>query len=142
VTRKVPKYYPDKLIARRLKKIDAGEHMTVKRIDSSPRMSQASQHGNLVVLSGQVSVGKSVAEQARNLFASIDELLMKAGTTKSNIIYANIFLTDMNDYDTFNSEWDKWVDAEHQQSPSRSAIQVVRLAKPEWLVEVQVIVGL
>ncbi|MCT4708843.1 RidA family protein [Enterobacteriaceae bacterium H11S18] len=116
--------------------------MAVKRIDSSPRMSQASQHGNLVILSGQVSEGQSVAEQARNLFASIDELLLKTGTTKSNIIYANIFLTDMNDYDAFNSEWDGWIDMEHQQSPSRSAIQVVRLAKPEWRVEVQVIVGL
>ncbi|MFI3014201.1 RidA family protein [Klebsiella aerogenes] len=116
--------------------------MTIKRINTTPRMSQASQHGNLLILSGQVSDGISVTEQAKTLFSSIDDLLDKANTTKSSIIYANIFLTDMADYDEFNSVWDQWIDAEHQQSPSRSAIQVVRLAKPEWRVEVQVIVGL
>jgi len=47
----------------------------------------------------------------------------------------------MKEYDTFNSVWDQWIDAENQQSPSRSAIQVVQLAKPEWRIEVQVFVG-
>ena len=116
--------------------------MTVRRINPGPRMSQASQNNNLIVLSGQVSEGNTVGEQAENIFASIDELLMKAGTTRSNIIYANIFLTDMADYDEFNSVWDQWIDTRNQQMPSRSAIQVVRLARPEWRVEVQVFAGL
>jgi len=93
--------------------------MLIKRFDTSSRMSQASQHGNLLVLSGQVSEGLSITEQANNLFKHIDNLLIKAGTTKSNIIYANIFLVDMKEYDTFNSVWDQWIDAENQQSPSR-----------------------
>lgn len=116
--------------------------MTIKRIETNSRMSQASQHGNLLVLSGQVSEGHNVVEQAENLFRNIDGLLQKAGTTKSNIIYANIFLTDMNNYDSFNSVWDRWIDSAHNQAPSRSAIEVVRLAKPDWLVEVQIFVGI
>ncbi|MFG6656668.1 RidA family protein [Scandinavium sp. M-37] len=115
--------------------------MLIKRIDTSSRMSQASQLGNLLVLSGQVSEGVDVTAQTESLFHNIDALLQKAGTHKSNILYANIFLTDMNTYDAFNAVWDQWIDVDNQQSPSRSAIQVVRLAKPEWLVEVQVFVG-
>ncbi|WP_202308518.1 RidA family protein [Dryocola clanedunensis] len=115
--------------------------MKIKRIDTNSRMSQASQSGNLLVLSGQVSEGSSVTEQTTNLFNNIDVLLHKAGTNKSNIIYANIFLTDMDHYEAFNAVWDGWIDSVNQQSPSRSAIQVVRLAKPEWLVEVQIFVA-
>ncbi|WP_455427083.1 RidA family protein [Dryocola sp. LX212] len=116
--------------------------MEIKRIDSSPRMSQASLNGNLVVLSGQISEGHGVTEQAENLFRHIDELLRKAGTSKSKVIYANIFLTDMNNYELFNQVWDQWIDSENGQSPSRSAIQVARLANPEWQVEVQVFAGI
>jgi len=44
----------------------------------------------------------------------------------------------MDDYESFNHVWDKWVASEQGQVPSRAAIQVVRLANPEWVVEVQV----
>lgn len=114
--------------------------MTITRIDSNQRMSQASRHGNVVMLSGQISAGSNVTEQAESLFANIDELLNKSGTCKSNILHATIYLTDMKNYDLFNIAWDKWID--NEQSPSRSAIQVTQLAKPEWLVEVQVIAGI
>lgn len=110
----------------------------IKRIDQNSRMSQASQNGNLLVLSGQVSSGKSITEQAQGVFETIDLLLKKAGADKSNILYANIFLTDMGDYEAFNQVWDRWVASEQGQTPSRAAIQVVRLANPDWVVEVQV----
>ncbi|QEM83541.1 RidA family protein [Halomonas binhaiensis] len=112
--------------------------MKIKRFEQSARMSQASQSGNLLVLSGQVSSGKTVTEQAESLLKNIDDLLERAGTDKSNVIYANIFLTDMDDYEAFNQVWDKWVASEQGQVPSRAAIQVVRLASPDWVVEVQV----
>ncbi|WP_417329106.1 RidA family protein [Halomonas cupida] len=112
--------------------------MEIKRFEQNNRMSQASQSGDLLVLSGQVSSGKSAADQSVSLLKNIDDLLEKAGTDKSNIIYANIFLTDMDDYEAFNQVWDQWVDSEQGQVPSRAAIQVVRLADPEWVVEVQV----
>jgi enamine deaminase RidA (YjgF/YER057c/UK114 family) len=114
---------------------------SIKRIDQNSRMSQASRHGNLLILAGQVADGKNVTEQAKGLFANIDALLAKAGADKSNIMYANIFLTDMKDYEAFNTVWDVWVASDKGQVPSRAAIQVVQLAKPEWLVEVQVFVG-
>lgn len=112
--------------------------MKIERFEQNTRMSQASKSGNLLVLSGQVSAGKTVTEQAKSLLKNIDSLLEKAGTDKSSVIYANIFLTDMDDYESFNHVWDKWVASEQGQVPSRAAIQVVRLANPEWVVEVQV----
>lgn len=116
--------------------------MSVTRIDQNSRMSQASKAGQLVILAGQVSSGKTIKDQAKGIFQSIDALLEKAGTDKSNILYANIFLTDMGNYEAFNQEWDKWVSSENGQAPSRAAIQVVALASPDWLVEVQVFVAI
>jgi len=101
-------------------------------------MSQASQCGNILILSGQVASGETVRTQARSVFESIEELLKSAGRDKSNIIYSNIFLVDMDDYSEFNEVWDEWVSNDNGQVPSRAAVQVVKLAKPEWRVEVQV----
>lgn len=112
--------------------------MKIERIEQSTRMSQASKAGNLVILAGQIGEGKTVTEQAESMFKSIDGLLKKAGGSKANVLYANIFLTDMGDYEAFNKVWDNWVASAEGQTPSRAAIQVVKLAKPEWKVEVQV----
>ncbi|MCH5598896.1 RidA family protein [Niabella ginsengisoli] len=111
--------------------------MSIKRIEQNSRLSEASQSGNLLILAGQVSSGANITEQAQGLFKNIDALLAKAGTDKSKVIYANIYLTDMANYEGFNKVWDEWVASDKGQVPSRAALQVVRLAKPEWLVEVQ-----
>ena len=53
--------------------------MTIRRIEAGPRMSQAVIHGNTVYLAGQVGApGESVAEQTKDILATIDRLL-KAG---------------------------------------------------------------
>ncbi|QDH78543.1 RidA family protein [Echinicola soli] len=115
--------------------------MSIKRIEQNNRMSQASQNGNLLILAGQVADGATITEQSKGLFKNIDALLAKAGTDKSKIIYANIYLTDMDNYEAFNKVWDEWVASDKGQVPSRAALQVARLAKPEWLVEVQLFAG-
>jgi enamine deaminase RidA (YjgF/YER057c/UK114 family) len=112
--------------------------MSVQRIEQNPRMSEASKAGNLVILAGQVADGETVTSQAQSIFASIDALLEKAGTNKANILFANIYLTDINDFDELNKVWEGWVAADQGQTPSRATMQVVRLARPEWKVEVQV----
>jgi enamine deaminase RidA (YjgF/YER057c/UK114 family) len=112
--------------------------MSVQRIEQNPRMSEASKAGNLVILAGQVADGETVASQAQSIFDSIDALLEKAGTNKANILFANIYLTDINDFDELNKVWESWVAADQGQTPSRATMQVVRLARPEWKVEVQV----
>ena len=73
--------------------------MTIKRIDSNARMSEAVIHGNTVYLAGQIAEGETVAEQARGALAEVDAMLAKAGTDKSKILQTLIYLADINDFD-------------------------------------------
>ncbi|MEM7045468.1 MAG: Rid family hydrolase, partial [Pseudomonadota bacterium] len=55
--------------------------MSIKRIDTGPRMSQAVVHGNTVYTAGQVAQnapGGSVTEQTKDILAAIDRLLTEA----------------------------------------------------------------
>lgn len=112
--------------------------MPVTRYKQNKRLSEVSQSGELFIFSGQVSSGNTIREQVEGIFFQLDTLITEAGLTKQNILYANIFFTNMDDYDVFNQLWENWVDQANCQVPSRSAIQVVRLARPEWRVEVQI----
>ena len=108
--------------------------MSIRRIEAGPRMSQAVIHGNTVYLAGQVGTpGKSVAEQTKDVLASIDRLLKEAGSDKSKILQAIIWLADMADFAEMNSVWDKWVDGPN--APARATGEA-KLATPEYKVEI------
>lgn len=84
--------------------------MTIKRIGVGERMSEAVVFNGMVFLSGQVgSPGKTTKEQTVEALAAIDQLLAKAGTDKSRIISATIWLADMVDFDMMNEVWDSWL---------------------------------
>lgn len=73
--------------------------MTIRRIGAGPRMSQAVIHGNTVYLAGQVGTpGKSVADQTKDILATIEQLLKEAGSDKSKILQAIIWMADMKDF--------------------------------------------
>lgn len=108
--------------------------MTIRRIDVGPRMSQIVIHNDTVYLAGQVGEpGESVASQTKSVLAQIDELLAKAGTDKSKILQAIIWLADMNDFAEMNKVWDAWVDP--QNTPARATGEA-KLAAPEYKVEI------
>jgi enamine deaminase RidA (YjgF/YER057c/UK114 family) len=107
--------------------------MTVRRIEPGPRMTQAVVHGNTVYLAGQVGTGKTVAEQTSDVLATVDRLLKAAGSDKSKLLQAIIWLADMKDFAEMNSVWDKWVDP--QNTPARATGEA-KLAGPEYKVEI------
>ena len=108
--------------------------MTIQRIEAGPRMTQAVVHGNTVYLAGQVGApGKSVAEQTSDILASVDRLLKQAGSDKSKLLQAIIWLADMKDFAEMNSVWDKWVDGSN--TPARATGEA-KLAAPEYTVEI------
>lgn len=108
--------------------------MTIRRIEAGPRMSQAVIHGNTVYLAGQVGTpGTSVARQTEEILASVERLLAKAGSDKSKILQAIIWLADMKDFAEMNAVWDKWVDAPN--APARATGEA-KLATPEYKVEI------
>jgi enamine deaminase RidA (YjgF/YER057c/UK114 family) len=117
--------------------------MTIKRIKPGPRMSQAVVHGNVVYLAGQVcppdAGAKTVAAQAKVILGQIDGLLAEAGTSKQNLLSANIWLKDIGTFAEMNEVWDKWV---VPGSPPARATVEARLAGPQFLIEIAVVAAI
>ena len=111
--------------------------MTIRRIEPGKRMSGAVVHGNTAYLAGQVgSLGDDVAAQTRGALAEIDRLLKAAGSDKSKILSATIWLADIADFDKMNAVWDAWIDPAN---PPARATGESKLADPGYLVEVIVV---
>ena len=113
--------------------------MTIKRFETGPRMSQAVVHGGTVYLAGQVAKGAAVKEQTTAILRQIDALLAAAGTDKSKLLSATIWLTDMSKFSEMNSVWDPWVSPGN--TPARACVES-KLAAPDYLVEIGVICAL
>jgi enamine deaminase RidA (YjgF/YER057c/UK114 family) len=113
--------------------------MAIKRLYVGPRMSQAVIHGGVAYLAGQVAnnaKGKSVGEQTRDILSAIDALLKEAGSDKSKLITAQIWLTDMSKFAEMNAVWDGWASAGN--TPARATVQSPALAAPGYDVEIMV----
>ena len=116
--------------------------MSITRINPGPRMSKAVIHGNTVYLAGQVAdkaVGKSVGEQTEEILSIIDGLLAQAGTDKTKILSANIWLADISTFSEMNAKWDVWVPQGH--TPARATVEA-KLATPQYTVEIAVIAAI
>jgi len=112
--------------------------MSIKRIESSSRMSQAVIHGDTVYLAGQVAADANadIKGQTRSVLEKIDKLLAEAGTSKANLLSTVIYLSDMRTFAAMNEVWDGWVD---QANPPARATVGALLATPDYLVEIMVI---
>ncbi len=113
--------------------------MSIERLHKGPRMSQAVKHGGTVYLAGQVALdakGGSAADQTRNILDRIDALLAEAGTDKSKLISATIWLADIALFNQMNEIWDAWIDP--QNPPTRACVES-KLAAPDFTVEIAVI---
>ena len=112
--------------------------MTVKRIDGGPRMSGVVIHNGVAYLAGKVASNPQgdISAQTADVLRIIDESLAKAGTSKSNLLRAEIFIADMSDFAAMNKVWDAWVDP--KATPARATVEA-KLARPELKVEIMVI---
>lgn len=114
--------------------------MTIERLQSGPRMSQAVIHNGIVYLAGQVGEpGDDATAQTRTILAEIDALLAEAGTDKSRLLTATIWLADMADFGAMNLVWEEWIGGAN--APTRATGEV-RLATPDYKVEVIVTAAL
>lgn len=114
--------------------------MTIKRLDCDQRMSQVVIHNGTVYLAGQVgSPGDDTATQTREILQEIETLLAAAGTDKSRLLQATIWLADMADFEAMNAVWDAWVGGANP--PTRATGQV-QLASPDYRVEIIAIAAL
>jgi enamine deaminase RidA (YjgF/YER057c/UK114 family) len=113
--------------------------MKVERKEVGPRMSQIVIHGDTVYLAGIVArenAGKSVSEQTKEILATIDRYLAQAGSDKSKLLSANIWLTDMATFNEMNAVWDAWVAPGN--TPARATVEA-KLAAPGYKIEIMVV---
>jgi enamine deaminase RidA (YjgF/YER057c/UK114 family) len=110
----------------------------IRRIEPGARMSEAVIHAGKVYTCGIVAdaaMGKSVYEQTKDILQQIDSLLKQAGSDKTRILKANIWLTDISTFDQMNKAWDAWVVA--GKTPARATVES-KLAAPGYDVEIMV----
>ena len=95
----------------------------------------------LVYLAGQVPEdGKQdITKQTQSVLDQIDRLLAEAGTDKTRILSATIYLPSMSDFAAMNAVWEAWVPA--GQTPARATVEA-KLANPDLKVEIQLVAAL
>lgn len=109
--------------------------MTIVRHEIGPLMSQIVIHGNVVHLAGTVAddSGGDMKSQTAQTLASIDSSLAQAGTDKSKLLTAQIWISDMREFADMNEVWREWVDSDNP--PARATCEA-KLARPDWKVEI------
>jgi len=117
--------------------------MDIKRIGRNPAADPQRARGSQIsVYNGTVYFaatpdrpfdgGASVAAQTQQVLARVDERLKLAGTDKSRILIAQVWISDMRHFAEMNSVWDAWVD---QDSPPARACAACQLGSPDMKVE-------
>jgi enamine deaminase RidA (YjgF/YER057c/UK114 family) len=111
--------------------------MNIERFDVGARMSEMAVYNGVVYLAGQVpeDASQDVTGQTAQVLAAIDALLARAGSDKTKILRAQIFIADLADFSGMNAAWDAWVVPGH--TPPRATVEA-KLARPEWKVEIVV----
>lgn len=112
--------------------------MTIQRIAPGPRMSGAVVHNGVVYLAGHVCTDPAlgVKGQTEDILRRIDARLKEAGSEKSKVLSASIWLADIGTFAEMNAAWDVWVDPANP--PARATVEA-KLASPSFLVEIAVI---
>lgn len=109
--------------------------MAITRYDAGPRMAEMTVHNGVAYLAGQIAEDgtQDITGQTRQVLAAIDALLARAGSDKTKVLRAQIFLADLADFPAMNAVWESWVVP--GQTPARATVQAA-LAKPEWKIEI------
>lgn len=112
--------------------------MAVERIEVNKRLSEAVIHGDTVYLCGQVAddIKADIRQQTREVLANIDKMLSRAGTDKSKLLAATVYLKTIGDYKAMNEIWDAWTAP--GAAPARTCLGGVELFSPDALVEITV----
>lgn len=112
--------------------------MDIIRHNPGKILSSAVEYGNLVFVAGTVpdAVDGDTRAQTANVLAKIDAVLAAAGTNKSKVLSASIWVTDIRNREAMNEAWVAWMDPANP--PARATVEA-KLADPRWLVEISVI---
>lgn len=104
----------------------------IERIESGARSSKIVKHNGVAYITGQVAEGDTIQEQVQTCLDKIDALLIKAGSSRENMLRVTIWLADMSDFAELNEVWNAWVPEGH--APARACGEA-KLARTELKVE-------
>jgi enamine deaminase RidA (YjgF/YER057c/UK114 family) len=110
----------------------------LKRIGAGKRMSEAVIYDGKIYTAGIVAdkaEGKGIFEQTQDVLSQIDAILAEAGSDKTRIIKANIWLSDISTFADMNKAWDAW--AVEGETPARATVEA-KLAAPGYGVEIMI----
>ena len=107
--------------------------MSIERFGTTRRYSDVVVHANTVYLvEVPQTLDADIRTQTREVLASVEQLLEKAGSNKSRLLQVSLYLREMADYEAMNAAWDEWVP--EGTAPSRACVEA-RLANPGWRIE-------
>jgi len=112
--------------------------MSIVRHEPGPILSLAVEHGDTVYLAGIVAknLKSDIKGQTQEVLAEIDRLLAKCGSSKSKLLQATLWVTDIRNRAPMNEVWTAWCDPKNL--PVRACVEA-KLADPACLVEIMVV---
>lgn len=113
----------------------------ITRHHKNDRLSRIVTHQGTVYLSGLTADDKTADThgQTVEILRKADMLLSEAGTDRSRLLFAQIWLRDIGDFDAMNEAWKGWIDPE---SPPARATVGATFAHPDIRIEIQFNAGL
>ena len=116
--------------------MNISRHLIMDSGNFRPIISRVVVHDDRVFLCGITAdpVG-DIAIQTKQVLERIDSLLQQAGTDKSKLLTAQVWLSDMRFFRQHNLAWNEWVDRDNP--PARACVQA-ELFDPGLLVEIMV----
>ncbi len=111
--------------------------MAIQRLHSGGRISRVVIHGDTVYLAGLIALEKrgGVKEQTRAILRHVDRLLSEAGTDKTKLLTATVWLADIRDAEAMNEVWEEWIP--EGCAPARSTVEG-KLTSPHYAVKIAV----
>jgi enamine deaminase RidA (YjgF/YER057c/UK114 family) len=111
----------------------------IRRIQNNGRLSKVTVHNDVLYMTGQIAedhAGENLTLQTQEVLQRIDTLLAEAGSNKTRILKAYLYVADMNNFGEINAVWDKWVAPGHE--PARTTIEA-KLTGPQYDIEIGII---
>jgi enamine deaminase RidA (YjgF/YER057c/UK114 family) len=111
---------------------------TITRKHSDSRLSRVVTHNGTAYLAGLTADDRKapMKSQTTQVLTKIDELLKSAGTDKSRLLTATVYISDMSLKAQMDDAWIAWIDPSN--TPARACVQA-QLGSPETLVEIMVV---
>ena len=111
---------------------------SIARHEPSSRLSRAVVHNGVAYLAGTTADNRaaSMKGQTEEVLTKIDGILKQAGTDKSRLLSAVVYVSDMRLKSQMDEAWLAWVDPKNP--PARATVET-RLGTADTLVEIMCI---